>query len=93
MEERQDVCFNRWPSGGNIRFVIPEAKAGYKARITRLKDAFQLKKMPDRIPIFQVFTFTPVALFDATPGEVMYDGGKLVSIWKRFLVDMNPSFT
>ncbi len=91
-EEKQETRFNTWLSGGNTQFVSLQAKAAYEARITRLKDAIQLNSMPDRVPVFQIFTFMPVTLFDATPGEVMYDGTKLVSVWKRFLDEYEPDF-
>jgi hypothetical protein len=48
--------------------------------------------MPDRVPVFPFFTFMPVTLFGATPGEVMYDGAKLASIWKRYLAEYEPDF-
>jgi len=92
IEERQESRLNQWLSGQNIQFVGPEAKAAYEARITRLKDAVQLKKVPDRVPVFPFFTFMPVTLYGATPGEVMYDGKKLVSIWERYLADYEPDF-
>ena len=91
-EEKQEARFNTWLSGGNTQFVSLQAKAAYEARITRLKDAIQLNRTPDRVPVFQIFTFMPVTLFDATPGEVMYDGAKLVAVWKRFLDEYEPDF-
>ena len=91
-EEKQEARFNTWLSGDHIQFVSSEARDAYRRRITRLKDAVQLRKVPDRVPIFQVFTFMPVTLFDATPGEVMYDGRKLVSVWKKFLAEYDPDF-
>jgi hypothetical protein len=92
IKERQEARFNTWLSGQNIQFVNPEAKAAYQARISRLKDAVQLKKLPDRVPVFPFFTFMPVTLFNVTPGEVMYDGAKLASVWKRYLAEYEPDF-
>ncbi len=91
-EERQEARFERWLSGENIQFVSPQARADYRTKITRMKDAVQLKKVPDRVPVFPFFTFMPVTLFNATPAEVMYDGAKLVSIWKRYLSEYQPDF-
>jgi uroporphyrinogen-III decarboxylase len=92
VEEKQSERFNLWLSGGGKRFATLEAKAAYEARINRLKDAVQLKKTPDRVPVFQIFTFMPVTLFGSTPGEVMYDGKKLVAAWRRFLAEYEPDF-
>jgi hypothetical protein len=92
IEERQEARFNTWLLGPNIQFVGTQAKTAYRERITLLKDAVQLKKVPDRVPVFPFFTFMPVTLFDTTPAEVMSDGAKLVSIWKRYLAEYEPDF-
>ncbi len=91
-EERQEVRFNRWLSGENIKFVSSQARSEYQARISRLRDAVQLKKMPDRVPVFPFFTFMPATLFNSTPGEIMHDGAKLTSIWKKYLSEYQPDF-
>ena len=49
--ENQERRFDTWLSGQGIPFVNAEAKADYQARATLLKDAIQLKKIPQRIPI------------------------------------------
>jgi hypothetical protein len=91
-EERQEARFQTWLDGKGIQFVSPAAKAAYQAKITRLKDAIQLKKVPDRVPVFPFYTFMPVTLYNVTPGEVMYDGAKLASVWKRYLQDYEPDY-
>ena len=69
-EERQEERFNRWLSPEGVQFDNREAEVAYKARITRLKDAVQLKKAPDRVPVFPFHTFMPLDLYDVTPEEV-----------------------
>ncbi len=91
-EERQEARFNTWLSPEGIEFVSPEAEASYKARVTRCKDAVQLKKTPDRVPVFPFFTFMPADLYGVSPGEVMYDAEKLVSVWNKYLDDYRPDY-
>ena len=55
-EEKQEDLFQRWLSpkdhdGNDIQFKSPEAEESYKARVTRIKDAIQMKKLPDRVPV------------------------------------------
>ena len=92
-EERQEARFDKWlsPPDG-IAFKSPEAEASHKAIITRFKDAVQMKKTPDRVPIYTLFTFMPADLYGVAPGELMYDPEKLVSTWKRYLADYGPDF-
>lgn len=91
-KERQEVRFEKWLSGEDLDFASPETKASYQAKITRFKDAVQLKKTPDRVPVFPFHTFMPLTLYDVLPGEVMYDGEKLVSVWKQYLKEYNPDY-
>ncbi len=63
-DEKQEARFETWVSGTGVPFVSPEAEEAYKKRITLMKDAIQLKKMPARIPIcpstgFFMYTYFP----------------------------------
>jgi hypothetical protein len=49
--EKQEDLFNQWLSPEDIKFASPTTKKAYKERVTRLKDAIQLKKLPDRVPM------------------------------------------
>lgn len=92
IEEKQEDRFNRWLSAEGFDFESLEAKASYQTKITRFKDAVQLKKTPDRVPVFPFHTFMPMPLFNVLPGDVMYDGEKLVSVWKRYLSEYDPDY-
>lgn len=50
-DERLERRVQAWLSPRGVNFVSTEAEAEYKARITRLSDAFQMKKLPDRVPV------------------------------------------
>jgi hypothetical protein len=48
-DEKQEALFQRWlspkdPQGNDLKFQSPQAERSYKERLTRIKDAIQLKK-------------------------------------------------
>ena len=92
VEEKQESRFNKWLSPENVQFESPDTEASYKASITRLKDAVQLKKTPDRVPVFPFFTFMPASLYDVKTIDIMSDPKTLVSVWKNYLKDYAPDF-
>ncbi len=90
--ERQEAMFERWLSPEGVSFDSPEAKTAYRARITRLKDAVQLKKTPDRVPVFSLSTFMPADLCRTLPREVMYSASKMADVWTRYLEEYEPDY-
>ena len=91
-KEKRESRFQTWLSAQGVQFKSPEAEASYKASVTRFKDALQLEKTPDRVPVLLVATFMPVHLYDLTPGEAMYNPEKLVSTCKKYLLDYKPDY-
>ena len=89
-DERQEELFQRWLSPPGIEFPSPEAEKLYKERATRIKDAIQLKKLPDRVPVFLIPSFAPAFYSGMTPREVMYDFDKVNMAWKKFYMDLQP---
>ncbi|MEE8413490.1 MAG: uroporphyrinogen decarboxylase family protein [Dehalococcoidales bacterium] len=89
-DERQEEMFAKWLSPEGVEFVSPEAEKQYKARVTRIKDAIQLKKLPDRVPAFLYPSFFPVYYSGMTPQEVMYDYDKCYQAFKKYMVDFEP---
>jgi len=89
-DEKQEVLFQRWLSPPGIEFASPEAEKLYKERATRIKDAIQLKKLPDRVPVFLIPSFAPAFYAGMTPQEVMYDFDKVNMAWKKFYMDLQP---
>jgi len=49
--EKRKIRLERWVRGDGIQFESPEAKAKYQQRATLFKDALELKKNPDRVPV------------------------------------------
>ncbi|MDH4269954.1 MAG: uroporphyrinogen decarboxylase, partial [Dehalococcoidia bacterium] len=53
-DEKQEELFARWispkdPQGNDLKFQSPQAEKTYRERITRIKDAIQMKRLPDRV--------------------------------------------
>ena len=57
-EQRREALFDAWLSPQGIEFAGPDAEKAYRERVTRIKDAIELKK-PDRVPVFPVIGFFP----------------------------------
>ena len=49
--EKQKIRLEAWVRAEGIQFESPEAKAEYQKRATLFKDALELKKTPDRVPV------------------------------------------
>jgi hypothetical protein len=89
-DEKREALFQRWISPEGVEFASPEAEKLYKARATRIKDAIELKKLPDRVPIFLIPSFAPAYYSGLTPHDVMYDYGKIGPAWMKFYKDFQP---
>jgi hypothetical protein len=90
VNEKQDQMFNRWLSAEGIDFINDEAERAYKARITRIKDAIQLKKNPDRVPICPIISFFPTYYSGFKPEETMHDYSKAAEAARKFVNDFQP---
>ena len=89
-DEKQEALFNKWISPDGAKFASPQAEADYKARATRIKDAVQMKKLPDRVPLYILPSFYPMTYSGITPKDAMYDYEKSNMAFKKFIVDFEP---
>jgi hypothetical protein len=94
-EEKQEVLFQRWLSpldsqGKTLIFQNLETERAYKSRITRMKNAVQMKKLPDRVPVLVLPSYFPVYNAGITPHDAMYDYAKLTAAYKKFLLEYQP---
>jgi len=94
-DEKQEAFFARWmspkdPQGNDLKFQSPEVENAYKERITRTKDAIQMKKLPDRVPVFLLPSFFPVYNAGFTPREALYDYDKCCTAFKKLVADFAP---
>jgi hypothetical protein len=77
------------PEGNDLQFQSPEAKANYKASITRITDAVQLKE-PDRVPVTVLPSMFPFTNAGMTVEEAMYDYDKCAAAFKEFILEFEP---
>ncbi|MGD8455200.1 MAG: uroporphyrinogen decarboxylase family protein [Anaerolineales bacterium] len=94
-EEKQEALFQSWlspkdPAGNDMQFQSPEAEKAYKERATRVKDAIQMKKLPDRVPVTILPSMWPVTYAGMTVQEAMYDYDKCAAAYKKFILEFEP---
>ena len=94
-DEKQDAKFQELLSlkdaeGNDIQFQGPEAKEKYVASLTRVRDAIQMKKTPDRLPILVLPSMFPFLHAGITPYDAMYDYEKATTAFKNFITEMDP---
>ena len=94
-DEKREALFQRWlspkdPQGNDLQFQSPKAEKAYKERVTRIKDAIQLKKLPDRVPVTIFPSMWPVFYSGMTVQEAMYDYDKSSKAFKKFILDFEP---
>ena len=94
-DEKQEAQFQKLlrpkdHEGNDLKFQSPEAEANYKAAITRIKDAIQLRKTPDRVPVTILPSMFPFINAGMTIQEAMYDYDKCVAGFKKFILDFKP---
>lgn len=93
--EKQEALFQRWlsptdPAGNELQFQGPEAKKAYKERVTRIKDAIQMKKLPDRVPVVILPSMWPASHAGMTVEEAMYDYDRCAAGFKEFVLEFEP---
>lgn len=88
--ENQERRFETWFSAQNISFFTPEAEALYKGRVALYRDAIQMKKAPERIPVCPAAGSFPIEYAGISWYEAMYDYGKLGRAWEKYHDDFNP---
>lgn len=73
IEERREAFLSAWASGAGRQFVDGDAKAAYQYRTGLIKDAIQLKKSPDRVPVMPIAEWAVTRLAGVTAKQAMYD--------------------
>jgi hypothetical protein len=94
-DEKQEVQFQKLlspkdPEGNDLKFQSKEAEATYKANINRIKDAIQMKKTPDRVPVTILPSTFPWLHAGMTVEEAMYDYDKCIEAFKKFILEFKP---
>ncbi len=81
---KQDTRFDAWVAGGNIAFISPEAEAAYRRRATMLRDAVQMKKAPERVPVCPAVGALPLTWAGLSWKDAMHDYEKMIPVWEKF---------
>jgi len=89
-DEKQEVQFDNWLSGKDIPFSTSKAEKDYRDRVTLLKDAIQMKKPPQRVPVCPSAGFFPIEYAGFTMCDAMYDYDRLTQAWKKYCHDFTP---
>jgi hypothetical protein len=94
-DEKQEAQFQKLlspkdPEGNDLKFQSKEAEANYKASIIRIKDAVQMKKTPDRVPVAILPSMFPFIKAGMTVEEAMYDYEKCAAAFKEFMLEFKP---
>jgi len=89
-DEKREELFKRWLSPEGVKFASEKAEKDYRERVTRIKDAIQLKKLPDRVPVYPIVGFFPAYYVGMTPLDIMYDYKKLTFAFKKYVLDFEP---
>jgi hypothetical protein len=90
VDKRQDAMLEMWASGDGIEFAGPEAKTAYQYRAGLIKDAVQLKKTPDRVPITPICTFVPTSLAGIGGKQAMNDPDVLGKAAAEYMTKYDP---
>jgi hypothetical protein len=78
------------PEGNDLQFQSPEAEKAYKDRILRFKDAIEMKKLPDRVPVTVFPSMFPWTNAGMTVEDAMYDYGKCAQVFQDFVLEFEP---
>jgi hypothetical protein len=89
-EKKQEAQFALWISGKGVPFADADAEGAYRERATLLKDAIQLRKEPDRIPICPSAGFFPMEYAGISMYDAMYDYNALGRAWEAYHRDFAP---
>jgi len=86
----QGVLAPKDPQGNPLQFQSQAAEKAYKERILRFKDAIEMKKLPDRVPVTVFPSMFPWTNAGMTIQEAMYDYAKCAAAFKKFILDFEP---
>ena len=90
-DEKQEVLFNKAMDTEGISFENKEAKEAYCKRFEIIKDAIQLKKIPERIPTWLMPGTLPLEYTGTSWKDAMYDYDKLASAYEKYTMDFPVS--
>jgi hypothetical protein len=78
------------PDGNPLPFQSTEVEKAYKDRILRIKEAIEMEKLPDRVPVTVFPSMFPWKNAGMTVEEAMYDYGKCAEVFQNFVLELEP---
>ncbi len=78
------------PDGKPLPFQSPAAEQAYQASILRFKDAIEMKKRPDRVPVTTFPGMYPWFKAGLTMEQAMYDYAKCAQAFQDFVLEYQP---
>ena len=88
IDEKRGERFKRWLSPPNAQFLGPECEEIYRQRVTRLREAIQLKQ-PDRVPVMLPTMNFPIYFNGSTLQNAMYNYEEIRRAWLKFLKEFD----
>ena len=88
--QKQEDNYSIWLSGKDVEFISDEARDAYRERVTLIKDAIQLNKKPERIPVCPSAGFYPIQYTGNNYLEAHYDYEILAASWTKYHLDFQP---
>ena len=82
--------FDNWLAADNVRFVDDLARQRYTFIANLFKDAVEMKKPPERVPVFPSSGHFPLEHAGITFHEAMYDVDKLIQALRKYHMDFDP---
>ena len=89
-DQKQTARFEQWTAAEGVRFADAEARADYRERVTLIKDAIQLRRVPGRVPICPSAGFFPIEYAGVSMFDAMYDYDALQRCWERYHAELEP---
>jgi uroporphyrinogen-III decarboxylase len=85
-QEKREKRFANWLEAPGVKFDSPEAKKGYRERVTRLIKALK-RQEPDRVPVSLPAGSFPVYYAGADLHKAMYDPGLVLRAGLKYIND------
>jgi hypothetical protein len=89
-EGRQAAQFEKWRAAEGVAFVDARAEAAYRERVDLIRDAIEMRRVPDRVPVCPSAGFFPIEYAGMRMADAMYDYAALRQCWERYHLDFAP---
>jgi uroporphyrinogen-III decarboxylase len=91
-DEKQEALFDKYIAGAGIPFINEQAKTDYQERATLVKDAVQMKKVPNRVAICVSGGTFPLEYAGISWKEAMYHPELVIDACAKYAEDFPADF-